>query len=311
MKAKSISAFLFYSFLVIKLNAQVGISTDNTLPHPSALLDIKSSNKGLLLPRISTPSTSIASPAAGLMVYDQEKANLAYFNGSSWNNISAGNTSLHTRFPNSKGFTAPFSTISPFTENYDFVVPAGISKVWVEAWGGGTKGSTGTVFTDIYGGDGGDYISVILPVVAGNTMEIKVSKGQKVLFEYGYTQVLPNKINENNYITARYGGGFSDFEQGIPNAELLDKKGGNSLNYGKISYQNLGSTGFIFLNDTNGEGAFPAYQQSPSNTFIYNTAKVFVESYGSNVTGTIPGGGGPAVASGNSYGAPGLVILHW
>ena len=49
--------------------AQVGINTDNSAPDNSAMLDVKSSNKGFLPPRI-TSVDSIANPTAGLMVYD-------------------------------------------------------------------------------------------------------------------------------------------------------------------------------------------------------------------------------------------------
>jgi hypothetical protein len=49
----------------------VGINTDGSTPNPSALLDVKSTDKGLLIPRMSTAQrTAITSPATGLMVFD-------------------------------------------------------------------------------------------------------------------------------------------------------------------------------------------------------------------------------------------------
>ncbi|HCA05938.1 hypothetical protein [Chryseobacterium sp.] len=69
MKTLIISA-LFLCF--VSTSAQVGINT--TSPDPSAVLDIKHSNKGLLIPRVSlkdnTDITTIPSPANGLMVYN-------------------------------------------------------------------------------------------------------------------------------------------------------------------------------------------------------------------------------------------------
>ena len=68
----SISAFNF-------VNAQVGIksSTDNSVtnfPHPSAALDVQSSNKGLLLPRVpltsKTASTPVVTPSPGMLLYN-------------------------------------------------------------------------------------------------------------------------------------------------------------------------------------------------------------------------------------------------
>ncbi len=63
--------FLVIIFLVIPgVKAQVGINTDNSQPHPSAMLDVKSSDKGLLPPRMTFAEISaISSPAAGLIIY--------------------------------------------------------------------------------------------------------------------------------------------------------------------------------------------------------------------------------------------------
>lgn len=64
--------------------SQVAINADNSDAHPSAMLDIKSSNKGLLIPRVSLASI-IQTPAKGLMVYQTENPEGFYFyNGTSW-----------------------------------------------------------------------------------------------------------------------------------------------------------------------------------------------------------------------------------
>ncbi|TFD97409.1 hypothetical protein E2605_07010 [Dysgonomonas capnocytophagoides] len=53
------------------LYAQIGINTES--PNQTSVLDITSSNKGLLIPRMSNnEKTAIASPAAGLLVYDTD-----------------------------------------------------------------------------------------------------------------------------------------------------------------------------------------------------------------------------------------------
>lgn len=52
------------------LFAQVSISTDNSAPDNSAMLDVKSTSKGLLPPRVTlTERNAIGSPANGLMVF--------------------------------------------------------------------------------------------------------------------------------------------------------------------------------------------------------------------------------------------------
>ncbi len=58
---------LFGIFCSVHLNAQTGIGT--TMPHASAKLDITSTDKGFLPPRMtSSQRTSIQKPSTGLMV---------------------------------------------------------------------------------------------------------------------------------------------------------------------------------------------------------------------------------------------------
>ncbi len=63
-------------------NAQsVGINTDGSNPHTSAMLDIKSTTKGLLIPRMtSAQRIAIASPATGLIVYQTDGTTGLYMN---------------------------------------------------------------------------------------------------------------------------------------------------------------------------------------------------------------------------------------
>ncbi len=65
--------------------AQVAINTDGSAPDSSAILDIKSTNRGLLLPRMTTVQISeILNPAAGLLVFNTDSSDFYGFNGSKW-----------------------------------------------------------------------------------------------------------------------------------------------------------------------------------------------------------------------------------
>jgi hypothetical protein len=65
--------------------AQVSVNADGTAPDNSAMLDIKSTNRGLLLPRMTTAQrNAITSPAAGLTIYNTSKNANETYNGSSW-----------------------------------------------------------------------------------------------------------------------------------------------------------------------------------------------------------------------------------
>jgi hypothetical protein len=63
-------------------NAQVGIGT--TTPNASAQLEVQSTNKGVLFPRV-TQANRPASPVAGLMVYQTDNTpGFYYYDGSAW-----------------------------------------------------------------------------------------------------------------------------------------------------------------------------------------------------------------------------------
>ena len=69
-----------FSFMnTFKLKAQVGIGTNT--PDPSALLEISSTNRGLLTPRMTAAQrSSIANPATGLMVFQTDGNAGLYYN---------------------------------------------------------------------------------------------------------------------------------------------------------------------------------------------------------------------------------------
>jgi hypothetical protein len=80
-------------------HAQVAINSDASQPDGSAMLDIKSAAKGLLIPRMTTVQRSaIGSPADGLMVYDTDtKAFWYYKGGSGWQQTGGGGLTLPYR----------------------------------------------------------------------------------------------------------------------------------------------------------------------------------------------------------------------
>ncbi len=74
-----------------QLKAQVGISATNTPPNASAMLDVSSTSKGLLPPRMtSAQRIAIATPADGLMVFDTDTKTLWNRQNGIWINLLAG-----------------------------------------------------------------------------------------------------------------------------------------------------------------------------------------------------------------------------
>src|SRR5258706_14686144 len=90
---KKIFLLLKMLFIFGVTNAQQGvaITTDGSGPDNSAMLDIKSISKGLLIPRMTLAQrNTIAAPAAGLLIYQTDAtAGFYYFNFSAWGPLAA------------------------------------------------------------------------------------------------------------------------------------------------------------------------------------------------------------------------------
>lgn len=90
---------VFFAFFSV-LSAQVGINTDGSNPDASAILDVKSTDKGVLIPRMTlTQRDNILSPASGLMIYNNDSNQFNYFDGSVWT-VVGDNLGNHTATEN-------------------------------------------------------------------------------------------------------------------------------------------------------------------------------------------------------------------
>ena len=148
---KKIVFTLLISWAFVKANAQTGIGT--TTPDASAKLDISSTSKGLLVPRMtSTQRLAISLPANGLLVYQTDGVIGFYVNtgtaaspvwlrlNTDWTksgndisfttgnisttgNLTGGNTASSTL----SGFAANFNTIT--TGSTYSLVPADNGKI--------------------------------------------------------------------------------------------------------------------------------------------------------------------------------------
>ena len=85
---------------VLRAGAQsVSINTDGSTAHGSAMLDVKSSSKGMLIPRLTLAErNAVASPATGLMIYQTDNTPGFYFyDGTTWVSIISASNNLWTR----------------------------------------------------------------------------------------------------------------------------------------------------------------------------------------------------------------------
>jgi hypothetical protein len=102
---------VFYFLLSTATFAQVGIGTNT--PDASAMLEVKSSNKGFLPPRVALTSSNSASPvtfpSAGLLVYNTAAAGTTpydvspgyyYWSGAAWFKLAENNSTKIAAFVN-------------------------------------------------------------------------------------------------------------------------------------------------------------------------------------------------------------------
>jgi hypothetical protein len=92
-KIYTLLTVLLFSFSVTAQNIGIGTNT----PNSNAMLDIQSSNKGVLVPRMDSVQRKNIPGTKGLLVYDSTYQSFWYNNGTAWQRIAAGaaNTSAY------------------------------------------------------------------------------------------------------------------------------------------------------------------------------------------------------------------------
>ena len=105
---KNLLVFFLVVSMVLQLRAQsVSINNDGAAPNASALLDIKSSDKGLLIPRMTAALRNLIPVNAttdGLLVYQTDNAaGFYYYNGSGWQAVNNSGGGLSLPFSSSWG----------------------------------------------------------------------------------------------------------------------------------------------------------------------------------------------------------------
>lgn len=95
MKLKKLAfalLLLFLCFLTTSIYAQnVGINSTGAAPDNSAMLDITSTDKGMLVPRMTTTQRdAISNPATGLMIYNSTDNQFNFYDGTAWSAIGSG-----------------------------------------------------------------------------------------------------------------------------------------------------------------------------------------------------------------------------
>lgn len=296
------SATMIFLFMYQSASAQsVAINATGAQPAPSAILDVASTNKGFLPPRMtSAQKLLIPSPDAGLMVFQTDNdSGYYYYNAPSatWLKFVTVNTNLQ------------IPVVHTYTSNATWIKPTGLKYITVELAGGG--GGGGGCYG--YGGGsgaGGGYSKKIILATNLNPSETIIigSGGNGGLAESAGLDGGTTSFGNHCYAT----GGKGGKAQTSTNINTTDgSMGGMGVN-GDINIPGQPGGGAVNLDYPRyaggssffGGGAIPRASDTPMD--------------GANATGCGSGGSGGSglLGAGNSAvnkiggnGSKGLVII--
>jgi uncharacterized protein (TIGR02145 family) len=125
-----IITFVFIGGFLLPSFAQVGIGT--TTPNSSSILDLTSTNKGLILPRMTTiQRNTIVTPVAGMVVFNTDSDCIEIYRSSGWFNICSGTISTSITRVSSCGQTWMAKNLDVSTyRNGDIIPEVSDSAQW-------------------------------------------------------------------------------------------------------------------------------------------------------------------------------------
>ncbi|MEA2105261.1 MAG: hypothetical protein U9P82_00845, partial [Bacteroidota bacterium] len=96
-KSLSFMAMLFLTLGLQNTFGQgVGISESSITPDPSSILELRSTERGFLIPRMTEGERdAIATPATGLIVYNTSTDKLNIYDGTTWRVLFSGNVGIN------------------------------------------------------------------------------------------------------------------------------------------------------------------------------------------------------------------------
>ncbi len=183
----------------------VAINTDGAAPKPSAMLDVQSNSKGLLIPRMSTAERkAIATPAAGLLVFDLDKSTIYLFDGQKWQAMlftnsdavnppiarSASDGSSADKFGTSVSISGDFAVIGAPLDDISTKTDQGSAYIFIRQGGLWTEQAKLTASDGAAGDNFGNSVSI-----SGDYAIVGAPKGSGVWFLQGAAYIFVRSGN--------------------------------------------------------------------------------------------------------------------
>lgn len=277
---KSFLSLTCFLFLSVAIFSQVAINTDHSVPDNSAMLDIKSSNKGLLIPR--TTIASIATPAKGLIVYDTATASIQYFNGSSWIDLSGAGGNWNTLSGNiynanignvGIGVTNPVAKLDIKTSDINPMKISGADPMYISLL-------EGNAYRGYFGSFAGNAEDVDIGTGLGNTtgkMHLTIQASPKLTVaangNVGIGNMSPsNKLDVSGDIN--FTGNLRTNGSAGTNGQVLTSNGNASPTWANSAFGNTTRFSFNLIQTTDGYNidtmSFVSanYNLNPSQVFV-------------------------------------------
>jgi co-chaperonin GroES (HSP10) len=283
---------LLFALSIQQVSAQsLAINTDASPANASAILDVKSTLKGMLIPRMSSVErTGIAAPASGLLVYDVDSLAFSYYNGTVWTFLKA-DTDISKGW-SLKGNNGTDTAINFLGTKDDMPLRFKLNNNWAGQWDLNKKNyfignESGQRITT-----GNNNVGIGDLVLTSNTSGFgNVAIGSSALYsntDKNHLVAIGDSALYNN------GVGAASITQGADNIAI----GSKTLYSNTIGYGNTATGVFSLKSNTSGGSntAHGAYSLQKNTTGIFNTA-TGSSALNENI-------------SGNSNTAVGVAALH-
>jgi hypothetical protein len=261
----------------------------------------------LTLPRLTTSEQATLPPQkVGNVVYNIEQQKMAVHDGTNWQYVGPAEAG---QFQNMRSFP---------TGTQVWIVPAGVTRILVEAWGGGQGGDkyrlSNSVVIGAKGGNAGAYTRGFMAVTPGQSLTLTIGAGGVG----GINNFAPGDGRETKAqsstasILAVGGinnGASSSNYFGTGGALIV---GGGRGAIGTIAYGQKSATEYVLLIKCGDGGtAYGAQASGAGEQFALLNSSTLLYTSGGADSGSFPGGGGGAGYNSGKDGADGFLLLHW